>query len=160
MVLRRCRRLLRDEEAALDALQDVFARLLEKDPASPEFPSSFLYTMATRICIDRIRSARSHPAKDEEEILETIAASGDLEARMFADRILDRLFQRERGDTRVIAVLHHVDGLSHEEVAEQMGLSASAVRKRLERLRSRSAPWAARSRADKALRDAKPAGSR
>ncbi len=154
MVLRRCRRLLRDEEAALDALQDVFARLMEKGQASPEFPSSFLYTMATRICIDRIRSARARPVKDEEEILEGIAASGDLEARLFAGRILDRLFRREEEDTRVIAVLFHVDGLTYEEVAEQVGLSVSAVRKRLERLRSRSAPWAARSRADKALRNA------
>lgn len=160
MVLRRCRRLLRDEEAALDALQDVFARLLEKGHPSPEYPSSFLYTMATRICIDRIRSARARPVKEEEGILEAIADAGDLEARMFAGRILDRLFQREQEDTRVIAVLYHVDGLTHEEVAEQTGLSASTVRKRLERLRSRSAPWAARSRADKALRGTEQAGPR
>jgi RNA polymerase sigma-70 factor (ECF subfamily) len=160
MVLRRCRRLLKDEAAALDALQDVFARLMEKDHTSLEFPSSFLYTMATRICIDRIRSARSQPVKEAEGILEEIAASGDLEARMFAGRILDRLFRREEGNTRVIAVLYYVDGLSYEEVAEQVGLSASAVRKRLERLRSRSAPWAARSRADRTLRDAEKAGNR
>lgn len=160
MVLRRCRRLLRDEEAALDVLQDVFARLMEKDYASLEFPSSFLYTMATRICIDRIRSARARPVKDEDGILEEIAASEDLEARMFAGRILDRLFRREEGNTRVIAVLFYVDGLTYEEVAEEVGLSASAVRKRLERLRSRSAPWAARSRTNRALRGAEQEGPR
>ncbi len=30
MVLRRCRRLLRDEDLALDAMQDVFVRVLQR----------------------------------------------------------------------------------------------------------------------------------
>lgn len=150
MVLRRCRRLLQDEEAALDVMHDVFTRLMEKDMPPVEYPSSFLYTMTTRICIDRIRTAKSRPAQDD-GILEDIAASGDLEERVFAGRILDRLFHRNEEDTRVIAVLFYVDGLTLDEVAEQVGLSASAIRKRLERLRKRSARWAARSRAEIAL---------
>ena len=31
MVLRRCRYILKDEEKALDAMQDVFVRILEKE---------------------------------------------------------------------------------------------------------------------------------
>jgi RNA polymerase sigma-70 factor (ECF subfamily) len=30
MVLRRCRRLLRDEEEAVDAMQDVFVRMMQR----------------------------------------------------------------------------------------------------------------------------------
>ncbi len=57
MVLRRCRQLLQDEDSALDAMHDVFARLLDQNHSQPQYPSSFLYTMATRICIDKLRSA-------------------------------------------------------------------------------------------------------
>ena len=51
MVLRRCRRLLRDEDEALDACQDVFVRLLvHRTRLDGSFPSSLLYRMATNVC--------------------------------------------------------------------------------------------------------------
>lgn len=149
MVLRRCRQLLKDEDAALDAIQDVFAKLLQKDLAPLEYPSSYLYTMATRICIDRIRSTHAHAREDG--VLESIAAAGNLEDSMFARRILDRIFRRDDNHTRVMAVMFYVDGMRLEEIGEEMGLSVSAIRKRLNRLRSRSARWAARSRTEQAL---------
>lgn len=150
MVLRRCRQLLGEEDAALDALQDVFTRMLEKDLSMMEFPSSFLYTMATRICIDRLRSAPvRHSGGDD--LLGEIADSGDLEGRMSARRILDLLFRRHEESTRVMAVLHYLDGLTLEEVAEQVGLSVSAVRKRLGQLKLKSAAWAERSRSEAPL---------
>lgn len=138
MVLRRCRQMLRDEDAALDAMQDVFARWLELDRQPPEFPSSFLYTMATRICIDRMRSAAyRHGGNDA--LLADIASAEDIEAVSGARRLLDRIFRRHEADTRTMAVLHYVDGLTHEEVAEQVNLSAAGVRRRLQRLREQVA---------------------
>lgn len=150
MVLRRCRQLLGEEDAALDALQDIFTRILEKEVAVMEFPSSYLYTMATRICIDRLRSAPVRHAGGD-GLLDEIADAGNLEGRMFARRILDLLFRRHEDSTRVMAVLHYLDGMTLEEVAEQVGLSVSAVRKRLGQLKSKSAAWAERSRSEGAL---------
>lgn len=150
MVLRRCRQLLRDEDAALDALQDVFTKILQKEIASVDYPSSYLYTIATRICIDRIRSAPVRHAGGD-TLLEDIAASDDLEGRVFASRILDRLFGKHEESTRVMAILHYLDGLTLDEVGEQVGLSTSAVRKRLDQLKSKSAVWAERSRMENAL---------
>ena len=49
--------------------------------------------------------------------------------------LLDWLFGRHPESTRTIAVLHYVDGLTYEEVARQMRMSASGVRKRLRKLR-------------------------
>jgi RNA polymerase sigma-70 factor (ECF subfamily) len=140
MVLRRCRRMLRDEDAALDALQDVFSRWLERGREAPEYPSSFFYTMATRICIDRIRSAASR-RHGEDSLLEEIASAEDLESRSHARRMLDRIFGRQPGDTRVMAVLHYVDGLTYEEIADEVNLTAAGVRRRLQRLRERAAAW-------------------
>ena len=56
MVLRRCRQLLRNEDEALDACQDVFVRLIEgRRRLNAQYPSSLLYRMATNVCLNRIR---------------------------------------------------------------------------------------------------------
>lgn len=150
MVLRRCRHLLKDEDSALDAMQDVFAKLLAKDPGPVEFPSSFLYTSATRVCLDRLRSAPVRMSVGE-DLLQDLADAEDLEETQGFRRILDGIFRRHETSTRVIAVLHYVDGLTLDEVAEQVGLSVSGVRKRLNALKARSSRWAARFREDEAL---------
>ncbi len=50
MVLRRCRQLLRDDEEAMDACQDVFVRLLERrHRLDAQYPSSLLYRIATNL---------------------------------------------------------------------------------------------------------------
>ena len=60
MVLRRCRRLLRDEDDALDACQDVFVRVLERrERLDGLYPSSLLYRIATNVCLNRIRDQRA-----------------------------------------------------------------------------------------------------
>ena len=136
MVLRRCRRLLRDDDEALDACQDVFVRLLERrERLNDRYPSSLLYRMATNVCLNRIRDGGRRPAIHDEERLAAIAAEPDgaLDARL----LLDRLFGREPVTTRTMAVLHYVDGLTYEEVARETRLSVSGVRKRLRRLRQR-----------------------
>jgi RNA polymerase sigma-70 factor (ECF subfamily) len=49
--------------------------------------------------------------------------------------LLDKLFARHRESSRVIAVLHYLDGLTLEQVAREVGMSVSGVRKRLRGLR-------------------------
>ena len=59
MVLRRCRRLLRDEDRALDAMQDVFVRVLQNQGRlHATYPSNLLYRIATNVCLNRIRDQR------------------------------------------------------------------------------------------------------
>ena len=137
MVLRRCRFLLRDEERAVDAMQDVFVQLLDHHEALTQTaPSSLLHRMATNVCLNRMRSERRRPTDSDEELLVRIASLEDVEARTGAAAVLDRLFGREQVSTRTIAVLHLVDGMTYEEVAREVGLSVSGVRKRLRTLRS------------------------
>ena len=49
--------------------------------------------------------------------------------------MLAQIFSREQPSTKTIAVLHLLDGLTLEEVAAEVGLSVSGVRKRLRTLR-------------------------
>jgi RNA polymerase sigma-70 factor (ECF subfamily) len=94
--------------------------------------------MATNVCLNKLRSERRRPEDpDDEKVLRIAAAKGDAESRSLASRVLARLFGGERESTYTIAVLHLVDGLTLEEVAAEVGLSVSGVRKRLRLLRER-----------------------
>ena len=137
MVMRRCRQLLGDDEEARDAAQEVFVKLLMaqgrlRDTAT----SSLLYRMATNLCLNRIRDARRRRTTPNSALLEKIAVWDEIDGRAEARDLLARLFGRQRESTRVMACLHYVDGLTLEEVAREVGLSVSGVRKRLRRLRA------------------------
>jgi RNA polymerase sigma-70 factor, ECF subfamily len=136
MVLRRCRHLLRDEARAEDAMHDVFVELLRRErQLSDEAPASLLYRVATNVCLNRLRGERRRREDPPGDLLLRIAGAD--EAAEGAARIfLQRLLGREPESTRVIALLHLGDGLTLEEVAREVRLSVSAVRKRLRRLRA------------------------
>lgn len=141
MVLRRCRRLLKDEEQAVDAMQDTFVQLLRhKERIRDESTSSLLYRMATNVCLNRIRTKTRRKEIPGDELLDRIAASGEPESRLMARLRLDRIFASKdspgRVSTRTIAVMYLLDGMTLEEVASEVGLSISGVRKRLRQLRS------------------------
>jgi RNA polymerase sigma-70 factor (ECF subfamily) len=136
LVLRRCRQLLRDEDDALDVCQDVFVQLLRRGVADVLFPSSLIYRVATNLCLNRIRDRRHWPDLPGDEVLIGIARLADPEPALHARSLLDRLFGRHQASTRVMATLHFVDGLTLEEVAGEVGMSVSGVRKRLRALRA------------------------
>jgi RNA polymerase sigma-70 factor (ECF subfamily) len=74
-------------------------------------------------------------AVNEDERLDKIACAAPAGAESDARMLLDWLFDRHPESSRTIAVLHYVDGLTLEQVAAEIGLSVSGVRKRLRRLR-------------------------
>jgi RNA polymerase sigma-70 factor (ECF subfamily) len=140
MVLRRCRRLLRDEEKALDAMHDVFVNLLRaRERLDADGPASLLMRMATNVCLNRLRGERRRPEDADDAALLDIATAEEPGARSVARLAVGALLGREPESTRVMAVLHFVDGLTLEEVGREVGLSAAAVRKRLRGLRTRVA---------------------
>ena len=140
MVLRRCRRLLRDEGKALDAMHDVFVEILKRrDTLDERAPAALLLRAATNVCLNRLRSERRHPEDRGDALLIAIASTGGAgaEERSLARRALDRLFTGTPESTALMAVLHYVDNLTLEEVAAEVGLSVSGVRKRLRMLKQR-----------------------
>ena len=138
MVLRRCRQLLRDDHAARDAMHDVFVQVLTRaDELDDRAPSSLLFRIATNVCLNRLRSRRRRGEHDDPELLVDIAETTDPEKRNTARAMLDTLFRHEPDTTAVIAVLHLHDKMTLEEVAAEVGMSVSGVRKRLDKLRSK-----------------------
>lgn len=141
MVLRRCRQLLRDEDKALDAMQEVFTKLMvRKKSLKGTYPSSLLFRISTNICLNMIRDQKYHRSidSDSEDLLIDLASYDEGENKMIVRDMLDRLFRKEKQSTREIATLHFVDGMTLQEVAEEVGLSLSGVRKRIRELKART----------------------
>ena len=141
MVFRRCVQLLRDEGQAEDCMQDVFVQLVRhRERLDGTALASLLGRIATNLSLNRIRAnrARREDSAIDPRVAE-IAAAGDVEARTLAGRTVAWLFRRERERTRTMAVLHYVDGWTHEEIARELGLTAEGVRKHLRTLRVRLA---------------------
>jgi RNA polymerase sigma-70 factor (ECF subfamily) len=140
MVLRRCRKLLGEDTAARDAMHDVFVQVLSHaDHLADQAPSSLLFRIATNVCLNRLRTKRRRPEDpgDSDDVLANIADVTDPAARSAAKVMLDALFRTEPETTALIAVLHLVDQMTLEEVAGEVGMSVSGVRKRLARLRTK-----------------------
>jgi RNA polymerase sigma-70 factor (ECF subfamily) len=140
MVLRRCRQLLRDEEKALDAMQEVFTKLMiSQKRLKGIYPSSLLFRISTNVCLNMIRDQKSHRSidNDSEDVFFQLASYDEGEDRLIVRDLLDRLFRKEKQSTREIATLHFVDGMTLQEVADEVGLSLSGVRKRIRELKAR-----------------------
>lgn len=77
MVYRRCLQLLGDEAQATEAMQDVFVKLMSVDEVSA--PSSLLYIMATRHCLNLLRSKKRRPEDASGDLVYEIASARDFE---------------------------------------------------------------------------------
>ena len=138
MVLRRCRYLLKDEEKALDAMQEVFVKVVVYEARiKMKYPSSLLHRISTNVCLNILRENRVRRTINDEDLLEKVAFYDENEKRTVIRDLLERIFKGEKKSTREIAVLHFVDGMTLPEVAQEVGLSHSGVRKRIRELRSR-----------------------
>jgi RNA polymerase sigma-70 factor (ECF subfamily) len=130
-VYRRCLRLLRDREAAHDATQEVFVRLV-RDLSKLEDPAialPWLYRVATNHCLNQLRNAgrRGETAIGELEVAAPAAPS-------FPDRHLAAaVLARFDEGTQAVAVGVLVDGMGHEELAGALGISRKTVERRLAR---------------------------
>jgi RNA polymerase sigma-70 factor (ECF subfamily) len=132
--------MLGDASAAEDVAQETFLRLWRSGPslsgadAGPEEARTviaWLYRTCTRVAIDALRDRRRavplSPA-DEPSGCSADAAQA-LEARSMLARVAASLPDEELE----AALLCRVDGLTHSEAAEVMGVSERTVRRLLDR---------------------------
>jgi RNA polymerase sigma-70 factor (ECF subfamily) len=134
-IYRRCLRLLGDKEAARDATQEVFGKLMRdvaklegRDTALP-----WIYRVAMNHCLNVRRNAgrRGEEPMPELEIAEPETAGGldTAPERQIAQQVLSRFDEK----TQAIAVGVFVDGMEHEEVAHALGISRRTVSRKLDR---------------------------
>lgn len=136
MVIGVCRRILRDEHAAEDAFQAVFL-ILARKARSVRVDDSlgrWLHGVTQRVAVRaKRRDRREVPAwvglrgNAEDPALGAVRA----EARDMIGLEVGRLPRKYRE----AVALCHIDGLTHEEAAEALGLPVGTVRSRLSRAR-------------------------
>lgn len=138
LVLGRCRTLLRNEADAQEAAQEVFLRVHRYQDAfrGESSPSTWLFKVTTTTCLNRLRTRRRRPEDMMEEpplgaVEDTVLTGTDL--RDLVERVLELADET----TRACVVYHVVDGMTHDEVGELVGLGGAAVRKRIATFRKR-----------------------
>ena len=140
MVIRRCRRILGNGDDVMDAVHDVFVNLLRAQPRlHGRFPSSLLYTMATNICLNRLKKRKRESPRDisaEGEPL-SFSVDGGFD-QVEAELILEAILKDESEMNRTICFMYHADGMTLKEIGDAVGLSATGVYKRLEAFKSRA----------------------
>jgi RNA polymerase sigma-70 factor, ECF subfamily len=137
-VYRRCRRMLAVD--AEDAVQEVFLRLaatLDRMPPSPDV-SFWIQRVATNYCLNEIRNRRRRRRLQEDSVVHEPAIPrhpADIQdARATALQIM--LKRPER--VIAAAFLYHVEGLTQEDAARELGLSRRTIVTYLTALRRRA----------------------
>src|SRR5438309_8337445 len=137
-------RMLGSVSDAEDVVQETFARLLKQDADQIQDDRGWLVVVATRLCLDQLRSARSRresyvgpwlpePVIEGETDDPADRITLDDSVRMAMLVVLERLTPAERA----AFVLHDVFRFSFEDVAAIVGRSAEACRQLASRARKR-----------------------
>jgi RNA polymerase sigma-70 factor (ECF subfamily) len=133
VVYRRCLRILKDPEAAKDATQEVFMKLI-RDMARLEDRETVLpwiYRVATNHCLNHRRNAMRRGEDLDAPPLELAASAGP---DTVPDRqLVQQVLARFDTTTQTVAVGVLVDGMEQEEVAEVLGISRRTVARKLAR---------------------------
>ncbi|OJW17786.1 MAG: hypothetical protein BGO49_26665 [Planctomycetales bacterium 71-10] len=136
MVLGVCRRTLGESHAAEDAFQAVFLVLARRAPAVRVDDSlgRWLYGVARKVASKaRRRAGREIPAAaaSDRTPIDPVAEVAREEVRRLVDREVALLPRKYREP----AALCHLDGLTHEQAAEALGVPVGTIRSRLSRAR-------------------------
>ncbi len=139
LVERKCQAILSNAEAARDAAQEVFIRLMNHYQLflQEACPIGWLYRTCTNVCIDELRRRRRRNdlalTKEMEQVLASTSPSA--EAVLGSREELRRLIKRLDRRTLQILIYHYLDGMTQEEIATTMGLSRKTVWSKLQYLR-------------------------
>ncbi|MBO6803706.1 MAG: sigma-70 family RNA polymerase sigma factor [Thalassospira sp.] len=129
-----------DSERAADVVQDTYVRLAGTSELDETIdnPRAYIYRVAGNLAIDRIRRERRMSAH-----VETDQAQSEIHdpqpgpEKIFLSReqinILDHALSKLPEKPRRALLLFRVDGLSHSEIADRLGVSNSMVAKYIAR---------------------------
>ena len=132
------RRLVHDLDDAADIAQEVWIQIFR---ALPTFRGDSQFaTWAHRIAVNRtlnaLRRARRLMGAQEELTEETAMVEDDVERPFVRESITQALDKLPRG-ARTVFVLHDVEGFTHEEIADQLGITTGGSKSQLFKARAK-----------------------
>jgi RNA polymerase sigma-70 factor (ECF subfamily) len=138
-IFNRARSLLKNEQAAHEATQDVFVKVLESGGAfrGDSSPWTWIYRITTNHCLNLIRSQKSWRKalegvgreqlrlnEEPPESADAVLVNKDWFVKMMTD---------EDETTQRIIYCYYFDELTQEEIVETLGISRKTVYKRLKK---------------------------
>jgi RNA polymerase sigma factor (sigma-70 family) len=128
-------------DAAEDLLQDLWLRVEGAAPP-PEPSMGYLMRMAHNLMIDRARSTRQRIGRERAWHLDGPAASRDTDETPSIERVLlsrerlrliDRSLDELGPRTKDILYRHRINGVPQRTLADEFGISLSAIEKQLQK---------------------------
>ena len=139
MVIRRCRALLRNDDEAMDAVHDVFVNLLKAEGRLRDsYPSSLLYTMATNLCLNRLRDKKREAPGNLTDGTEALLVVDENFEQVNAELLVGFILEDESEETRTILFMYYADGMILKEIADVLDLSISGVKKKIDSFKKRA----------------------
>lgn len=127
-------RFLGDANEAQDIAHDAYIRVYPRDgKAPPDNPQAFLYTTARNLAINRLKRRKISPFNYQEAHAETTPSPqpGVVQQVMARQELsqLEAAIAELPPGCRSVLLLRKVELLSHQEIAERLGIAVSTVEK-------------------------------
>jgi RNA polymerase sigma-70 factor (ECF subfamily) len=133
-VLGICLRMMRDREAALDAVQETFITVFRKADryeARAAF-STWLYRVAVNTCYDQLRKQKRRRTEPLPEVTDPVDPRGGDEFEAIELRPeIEKALQRVPVDFRSAVVLVDLQGLALEQAAQILDVPIGTVKSRV-----------------------------
>ncbi len=130
-----CTRMLADPQLAEEVTQDVFVRVWQKLPGfrGESAFSTWLHRVAVNVVLSRRKRASIHGARtaDDDALDEAPSRAVFVGERLDLDAAIAGL----PAGARRVFVLHDVEGFTHEEIGEQLGITPGGSKAQLHRAR-------------------------
>ena len=144
-------RMVRSEQDAADLTQETFVRVYRALPrvrARGALPT-WVRRIATNLCLDHLRRRISAPPQtsldgpssfdpDTQATLDVVDTSGEPDRLYFtaeSKRLLYAAIDTLPTGYRTVILLHHIEGMRVEEIAEAMRVPGGTIKSRLSRAR-------------------------
>jgi RNA polymerase sigma-70 factor (ECF subfamily) len=137
-------RMVRDRGEAEDLTQETFLRAHRRLYLlrHPEAAGSWLYRIATHVCLDRLRQRKHHDSLDEEKTANRVDAAvrarpslADIAERRQTSLCVQRCVDYLPDSYRSVILLYEIHALTAPEIASLLGVKLTTVKMRLHRAR-------------------------
>ena len=133
-----CLRYSKDRDEAAGILNDGFLKVLTRlesfDPAKPFLP--WLSRIMTNTAIDHYRSQLRQPITSDISELEIAGDDAEINSKLNYEDLI-KIIQTLPPGYRAVFNLFAIDGFSHEEISEQLGISIGTSKSNLFKARQK-----------------------
>ncbi len=132
------RRLVGDPDQAADIAQEVWIQIFRALPTwrgDSQF-STWAHRIAVNRTLNALRSVRRLAKIETVMEDDTVAVDDDLD-RTFLAQSIDEAVRKLSPGARAVFVLHDVEGYTHEEIAQELGITSGGSKSQLFKARAK-----------------------